>query len=320
MIETKLGQNDAVSLGNSLDTWRAGTRGSSARVYESFYLNQDQQTELYAFKVMRYDKVAYATPLFLEEVKILSRLMDIDGVMKVKEIGFVRFDENCQFQSDQNKSQAHDMTGKILQMSLAESDEYVGQFSERIDEGWLPYLALQAYPVRENLLCLCDDRYLYQKNDGNGLPLKNRAEALVQACDILDIAHKRNIIFLDHKILHYYWRNYEKHVLMIDWNIGKYIEHGLSKDDRVKDLILFSVFTAFWALSGTPHPGTPEFLTSPDEILANAQPYKKDDNVLSRLPPPFREPIGKAMAGEYSDAAKLGMDLRQAIDAVKETK
>ena len=40
--------------------------------------------------------------------------------------------------------------------------------------------------------------------------------------------------------------------------------------------------------------------------------YREKDGALFQLPPSFREPMGKAMAGEYSDAAKLGMDLRQA--------
>ena len=245
MIESKLGQGEAVSLGLSLDTWAPHSRGATARVFESFYRNQDQQTELFAFKVMRHEKAVFAAPLFLEEVKILSRLTDIDGVIKVKEIGFVRFDENGQFQSDLHASQAHDMTGKILQMGLAESDEYVGQFSERIAEGWLPYLALHAYPVRENLLCLCDDRYLHQKKIGDGLPLENRVEPLAQACDILAVTHARNIVYLDHKPIHFFWRKFINHVVMIDWNIGKYVEQGLSEDDRVRDLILFSAFTAF---------------------------------------------------------------------------
>lgn len=310
----RLGKKDNIVLGKSLDTWKGAAIGSSARVYECYYHNHDNKVERYAFKVMRSDVIDYATPLFREEAKILSLLTDVQGVMKVKEIGFILFDEGCELPSDETDSTALHMTGDLIQMDITEEPDFSEIFSEKINKGWLPYFILEIFPHKDNLYCQCDNTFHHYNPEKNQLNMENRVLALSQICEILSTAHKNNIVYRDHKIIHYYWRFYLEQVVVIDWNVGKYYEDMLPEEEIKKDLILFAVFTAFWVLSGINYPNAAQFLTSPDEIVHAAHSYKEDNKVLSDLDIVFREPIGKAMAGKYTDASKLGQDLMKALN------
>ena len=59
----------------------------------------------------------------------------------------------------------------------------------------------------------------------------------LQICDIFQFAHDRNIVYRDHKILHYYWDVDAHGVAMIDWNIAKRQPQGLSDAEKQFDLV-----------------------------------------------------------------------------------
>jgi serine/threonine protein kinase len=67
----------------------------------------------------------------------------------------------------------------------------------------VPYLAIEQQEQANNLLLLCDTGY----TRGRFLPLLDGLIIAIQICDLLDVAHSRNIVYRDHKILHYYWQN-----------------------------------------------------------------------------------------------------------------
>ena len=99
MREDKLDSRTGLYLAEPLDTWlTAGHQdfaipeaaGSSARV---FLLKNAFGPSPYrrdpAFKVMRHDKLAYATPLFKEEFNILGGLSGVDGLTPMLHGGFL---------------------------------------------------------------------------------------------------------------------------------------------------------------------------------------------------------------------------------------
>ncbi len=93
---------------------------------------------------------------------------------------------------------------------------------------WIPYLALVNRPHEDNLMNYCDAGYTH----GWFLPLKESLLLAVQSCEILQSAHDRNIVYRDHKILHYYWDPHVHGVAMIDWNISRREPQGLTDADR----------------------------------------------------------------------------------------
>jgi len=74
----------------------------------------------------------------------------------------------------------------------------------------------------------------------------------IQICDILQSAHDRNIVYRDHKILHYYWDPQSQGVVMIDWNIAKRQPQGLSDAERQFDLAQFGARALHHILTGRP--------------------------------------------------------------------
>lgn len=97
-----------------------------------------------------------------------------------------------------------------------------------------------------NLLLLCDEGHVYE----NLLPVKKGVSIAIQICDIMAAAHEKNVVFSDHKVLHYYWNNLYEHVYVIDWNMGQYFPEGLSVSEKKFDLIQFSARALFHILTG----------------------------------------------------------------------
>lgn len=98
-----------------------------------------------------------------------------------------------------------------------------------------------------NLLLICDEEYVV--ND-NLLPVNQGLAAAIQICDVLTDAHERNVTFVDHKIIHYYWNNFFNHVFIIDWNMGQYYPSGLPKEEIKFDVMQFSARALFHIFTG----------------------------------------------------------------------
>jgi len=199
------------------------------------------------------------------------------------------------------------LMGNILRYGTDSSHNLLADLEMRTSQGWLPYIAIDKLPRVQNLLLLCDTGYTH----GRFLPLLEGLVIALQICDILDHAHNRNIIYRDHKILHYYWNDKNNGVFMIDWNIAKRFPEGLSESDIQFDLVQFSARTLHYILTGRPAPGAlPLGPNRPEEIETASRNYSAhwtyDDQ---RLPKDIKQLLEKALAGEFLNARFLRQEL-----------
>ncbi len=305
--EARLGVDAGFDLGEPLDTWLPEARGSSARVFLGRLSDGGGHVAELAVKVMRPDKAEYAAPLFREEVQILTLLHDQPGVNRMAECGFIRLDDGLEIPSEERRESATGLTGQVLRYGQDEIQNFLTSMDIRIGQGWLPYLALENRPPSGCLMAYCDASY----TRGQFLPLQESLLLALQICDILQVVHDRNIVYRDHKILHYYWDPAAQGVVMIDWNIAKRYPQGLTVAERKFDLVQFSARALHHILTGRAAPGAlPLGPNRPDEIEQSSRTYQAqwtyDDE---RLPNQVKAILEKALNEEYSHVRELREDL-----------
>jgi serine/threonine protein kinase len=308
--EGRLGPDEVVSLIGPLDDWMPEARGSSARVVSGALLCPGDQAREAAVKLMRMEKVAYSLPLFREEVRVLALMQDIPGVGHLLECGFIRLDENAQLPLEA-AAQGALALGRVLRIGPDSPQEFLNRIDAKIDEGWIPYLAVERQEQDDCLLHLCDAGM----RRGQFLPLVTLLQMSIQICDILQAAHQRSIVYRDHKILHYYWQAQHNGVYIIDWNVARYHPDGLSELDLRMDLVQFGARGLHHILTGRTAPGAlPLGPTRPEEIEQAARSYKTqwtyDDQRLSEA---LRAILERVLAGEYLSAAALGDDMKRTM-------
>jgi serine/threonine protein kinase len=305
-----LGAEGAVALVEPLDTWAPEAKGSSARVLLGFLQGLNDQRIEAAVKLMRMDKVSYSLPLFREEIRVLDQMRGVPGVTRLLECGFMILDEGSQLPLD---AAAPDTpaAGRVVRIGPDSTPEFLDRIEEKIKEGWIPYLALEKEKQDDSLLLLCDSGV----RRGQYLPLVTLLQMSIQICDILQAAHERNVVYRDHKILHYYWRPEANGIYVIDWNVARYHPQGLTETDIHMDLVQFGARGLHHILTGRTAPGAlPLGPTRPEEIERAAQSYQAqwtyDDQ---RLSSGLRTILERVLGGEYRRAVELGDDLKRAM-------
>jgi serine/threonine protein kinase len=311
-LETRLGQEQGFMLAEPLDTWAPEARGSSARVFLGFLRTPDDRLKQAAVKVMRRDSIDYALPLFREEILILQQMKDVPGMTGALEMGFIKLDRGYDLPSEQTQGSARGLHGEVQRIGPDQTEEFLAELADKAARGWLPYLALEKRTAEENLMMLCDAGY----TGGRFLSVAEGLRAIIQICEILQEAHTRQIVYRDHKILHYYWLEAYNGVFLIDWNVAKIHPDGLTAEEKQFDLVQFGARAMHHILTGRPAPGAlPMGPTRPEEIEAAAHSYRVqwtyDDQ---RLPYQLKELLEQVLAGNYSDAATLKSDLVYAFE------
>jgi hypothetical protein len=134
----------------------------------------------------------------------------------------------------------------------------------------------------------------------------------VQICAVLESAHAKNVVYRDHKILHYYWDPLQRKVSVIDWNVAKWHSEGLSETEKHLDLVQLGARALHHLFTGRPAPGAlPVGPTRPDEVDMAPQSYSVawtyDDK--QRLSTDLRNILSELLAGSYDSAGKLREDL-----------
>jgi hypothetical protein len=262
-----------------------------------------------AMKIMRPDSVEYALPLFQEEARVLTLLRDVPGISPLLECGFIRLEKGQALPPEDRRATALDLSGSAIRFGLDTIHNFLEDLENKTLQGWLPYLALGIQPRANNLLLRCDTGY----TRGRFLPTIEGLRMAIQICDILEAAHARNIVYRDHKILHYYWQEEYNGVFMIDWNIARRFPEGLSNSDTQFDLVQFGARALHYILTGRPAPGAlPLGPNRPEEIEAAARSYEVqwtyDDQ---RLPNEIKEILETVLAGQYNETKRLRGDLNQ---------
>jgi hypothetical protein len=316
VVEGQFGPEQAFTLADALDTWAPEARGSSARVFLGVIRNRQGQPSSYAIKIMRPDRVEYALPLFRDEIQILSILRDVPGVSPLVELGFLHLEADQQLPGDARHASAAALHGQMVRYGVEEAQNYLASIDRRLAAGWLPYLALVKRDEKHNLMRYCDAGY----TRGWFLPLRESLVLGLQICDILQFAHDRNIVYRDHKLLHYYWDAASHGVVMIDWNIAKRQAQGLSEAERQHDLVQFGARALHHILTGRPAPGAlPLGPNRPEEIenaaLSYAVNWTYDDE---RLPNRVKEILEQVLNHAYTQVKDLRQDLAQVYQQAPE--
>jgi serine/threonine protein kinase len=304
--EGELGRDKDLTLEKALDSWIPEARGSSARVFDAALRDPNGQASSCALKIMRPDRKDYAPPLFREEVQILTILRDVPGVIQMAECGFILL-ENDSLPAEDEKRSAAQLKGKIIRFGVEQVPNFLTTLDSHIGQGWLPYLAMEKWEQKTNLLVYCDSSHTH----GRFLPLKESLLLAIQICDILHVAHDRNIVYRDHKLLHYYWHTKDQGVGILDWNIAKRYPQGLTESERQFDLVQFGARALYHILTGRTAPGAlPLGPNRPEDIERAAHHYSAqwtyDDE---RLPNQVKDILEKALGEGYQSAKDLRQDL-----------
>ncbi len=304
--ESALGVDDGILLSDPLDTWVSEARGSSARVFIGELPLTKGARRQAAFKIMRSDQAEYAMPLFSEEARILTQLQDTPGVNKLLECGFLKLDQPNLPPEDRHAS-ARELSGKAIRFGVDSVHLFLNDLEKRAAQGWLPYLALEKQERSNNLLLLCDVGYTH----GRFMPILEALIVAIQICDILDIAHSRDIVYRDHKILHYYWQSEYNGVFMIDWNIARRFPEGLSPADIQFDLVQFGARALHYLFTGRAAPGALPISANRLEEVESADhsytvQWTYDDQ---RLPKVIKDLLEAVLAGEFFSARDLRDEL-----------
>jgi serine/threonine protein kinase len=310
--EARLGAGHEVALGEPLDTWVPEARGSSARVFSGTMRDRTGHDQQFAIKVMRPDRMEYALPLFREEAHILSLLRDVPGVTPLVECGYLRLEDGAQLPAEDRHLSAEHLNGQVVRFGTEQIQNYLSSMDRYLSQNWVPYLTLELRDHDQNLLKYCDAGITH----GWFLPLRTSLLLSIQICDILQIAHDRNIVYRDHKILHYYWDPQTHGVISIDWNIAKQHAEGLTEPERIFDLVQFGARALHHILTGRPAPGSlPLGPNRPDEIEQASANYAVnwtyDDE---RLPNRVKEILEQLLNQGYNQVRDLRSDLAELFE------
>lgn len=313
MQEGLLGEGKDIFLTESLDTWNVRARGSSARVFKGAARRSNGYRHSIAIKFMRPDEIAYAKPMFVEEAAILQALSDIPGVMQMTELGHIAFDNPEDIPPDEIDGNGRRLTGRVLRYSPDETTQYLDAFEDCIETGWLPYLGLRRSHPQDNLLVLCDKNI----TRGQYFPVEEGLKVAYQACEILEQAHSRNIVYRDHKIIHYYWDTGQQQVTMIDWNVGKRYPDGATEPAIHHDLVLFAASALHYIFTGRQHLDAPEVgPTRPEQLENSPDAYEPHWHYTDRkrLNEDVRASLAKALGGAFQTAHELKQDIASLVE------
>ncbi|KXK18942.1 MAG: hypothetical protein UZ15_CFX003002105 [Chloroflexi bacterium OLB15] len=192
-----------------------------------------------AFKVLRTEHLApnddptWEARAFGNEADLLTKLHGISQVIRLLDCGYL-----------DSESEAP-ASGEIVSFGkdAAGFNRELRTYSEK---GWRPYLVLEYVPRSRSLFYL-------MRPDKQGvrlrLPTEEGLALAVQFADLLRLAHKQNIVYLDHKLEHVYWDGAA--LTVIDWNSSRLLNGSDKENEQVfrQDVhnlcvgILYSIFT-----------------------------------------------------------------------------
>lgn len=224
---------DLYRIDQFIDTFALG---HYARVLDALDRRTGQMT---AFKVMRAEHLApgaeprWEYRAFANEADLLMKLSDSPHVVKLYDCGYLESPSEAPA-SGEIVSFGRDVLGFSRELN---------DFAAR---GWRPFLALENLPRTRNMFYLMrpdrpDMRFRLPTEEGLALAL--------QFAETLRLAHRKQIVYLDHKLEHVYWDGV--HLRIIDLNSSRQLE-GRSRENEqhlrmdIHNLcvgILYSLFT-----------------------------------------------------------------------------
>jgi hypothetical protein len=203
------------------------------------------------------------------------------------------------------------LQGEIQLYSPDETQAFLANLDAQVADDWLAFIVL---PRRweDNLYLRCDAGYTrgeFQRT----FPVLNALKAALQICQIIQAAHEKEIVYLDHKVLHYFWNEPRQQVFVLDWNIGRQLTNGNNQEVFEFDVLQFSARALHHLMTGRQAPGSVNIGPNKPEDIANApvkyEPiWTYDDQ--KRLNREEMDLLSKAIQGEYQTASALAIDLQ----------
>lgn len=184
-----IGLSEIYRVDNFIDTFALG---HYARVLDAL----DQRSgQMVAFKVLRTDHLqadgdlSWEYRAFGHEADLLVRLAEIPNMIDLLDCGFI---------SSQDEAPSD---GMIVSFE-GDADAFARSLPDYADRGWRPYLTMPNLPRTKNLFYLMKPS---QQAVRWRLPSEEGLALAVQFGNVLQLAHRQGIAYLDHKLEHVYW-------------------------------------------------------------------------------------------------------------------
>lgn len=208
--------------------------GHYARVLDALDRRRGQAV---AFKVLRTEHLSpdgeprWEYRAFANEADLLMKLADSPHVVQLADCGYL------QSGSEAPVDGAIESFQRDVRGFIAAAPEYAHR-------GWRPYLALDNLPRAQNLFYL-------MRPDRQGqrlrLPTEEGLALALQFGELLRMAHRQHIVYLDHKMEHVYWDGVNLRI--IDLNSSRQLDANANGQFYRMDIhnlcvgILYPVFT-----------------------------------------------------------------------------
>ncbi|MEL7236162.1 MAG: hypothetical protein AAGK74_16775, partial [Chloroflexota bacterium] len=238
---------DVFRIDNFNDTFALG---HYARVMDAL----DRRTgKTVALKVLRPEHLtgegdlSWEIRAFTSEADLLMKLSDSPVVVKLLDCGYLSGIGEAPV-GGEVRSYGMDVMG------------FGNDLRDYTRQGWRPYLALENLPRTKNLL------YLMKPNAPGmrrRLPGEEGIALALQFAELLNMAHRQNVVYMDHKLEHVYWDGMRLQI--IDLNSSKQLAANASDLNTQfrRDIhnlcvgILYPVFTGLSPVQASlrPQPG-----------------------------------------------------------------
>jgi serine/threonine protein kinase len=206
---------DVYRIDHFIDTFALG---HYARVLDA----HDRRTgETIAFKVLRPEHLQGADApkwefrAFIAEADLLMRLADSPHVIDLLDCGYI-------------EAAGEAPVGGGIQSHGRDVLAFARGMEDAFARRWRPYLALHNLPRTENL-------FYQMRPDKPGarlrLPTEEGLALALQFAETLRLAHRQQIVYLDHKLEHLYWDGV--HLRIIDLNSSRLLTGGDRASERM---------------------------------------------------------------------------------------
>jgi serine/threonine protein kinase len=275
--------------------------GYYARVFRAHDLAKGGEV---AFKVLRPEhledgKEGKEYNAFGLEARLLHHLRDCKTVVKLFDCGFV---------SDRTPLPTQ---GEIISLG-DDVDTFNGLLSKFRKRKWRPYLCEALKPEPQNLFVLLKENTQRRRR----LPTEEAIALARKYTDLLQRAHADEIVYLDVKLEHFYWR--DGHLSVIDWNSSRLLSDPANQDEdhellKQNDIRNFAIGVMYPILTGVSAVG--DFRAMPSSSDAVDKRYQNVNELDFRMEPALaKELVGLIRAAAFGDFSTIEQ-FQAALDA-----
>lgn len=199
--------DDYYRIDHFIDTFALG---HYARVLEAY---DRRSGGTVAFKLLRPEhmqdggELRWEIRAFANEADLLTRMVGSPHIVKLVDCGYIEAGGEAP------------AGGEAVSFGQ-DAQAFSQAMAEHITRGWRPFLALENLPRANNLFyAMRPDRHAMRLR----LPTEEGLALALQFAETLRMAHRQQIVYLDHKLEHLYWEGV--HLRVIDFNSSRLLEN-----------------------------------------------------------------------------------------------